>query len=514
MDAENSGLSSDETELKSKIAELKQNCLVFKQKHDDVQQKLEEFVEENAGLKTKVHNLEQQLANKNDYLLKMDKEREVIVRKEERRLTNSLESVENLFKSESVFRSEMMDLELRSAQSERDLLKKRYDEDWEKLKESVFKLTGDMKRRLNEMYGERDELQRQKHNAERELSFTKSELLDAQCQSVELTKQVKRLLYHVEHEGDLPDQDESPNDPQKSVELHGAYQDIVNLMGLHVSQDKFSKKSSLTAIEGVIEKMSKQISENELVKKQLEEMKVEKDKLAEEVADLNQKNVEKDKTMLELEEKHQVLQRKIVENESRIKILNSTVNETQEKLKQRNLSSQALHDQLNSENQRLKQELAAANSTISADSTRKRGPPGDPLNAKMQIFLNGLDGAVVTLDVDNATQVADIKKFIEADNSVISYGSKVLDADIATLGELEIPDQATIDVNVRLLGGKVHGSLARAGKVRAQTPKVEKQEKKRQKRGRALRRLQFTKRFVNVAVSGPGRKRGPNSNMA
>lgn len=31
--------------------------------------------------------------------------------------------------------------------------------------------------------------------------------------------------------------------------------------------------------------------------------------------------------------------------------------------------------------------------------------------------------------------------------------------------------------------GKVHGSLARAGKVRAQTPKVEKQEKKKKKRG-------------------------------
>jgi len=34
--------------------------------------------------------------------------------------------------------------------------------------------------------------------------------------------------------------------------------------------------------------------------------------------------------------------------------------------------------------------------------------------------------------------------------------------------------------------GKVHGSLARAGKVKGQTPKVEKQEdKKKQPRGRA-----------------------------
>jgi len=30
----------------------------------------------------------------------------------------------------------------------------------------------------------------------------------------------------------------------------------------------------------------------------------------------------------------------------------------------------------------------------------------------------------------------------------------------------------SIDVNVPLKGGKVHGSLARAGKVKGQTPKV------------------------------------------
>ena len=30
----------------------------------------------------------------------------------------------------------------------------------------------------------------------------------------------------------------------------------------------------------------------------------------------------------------------------------------------------------------------------------------------------------------------------------------------------------TIDLTIPLLGGKVHGSLARAGKVRGQTPKV------------------------------------------
>ena len=55
--------------------------------------------------------------------------------------------------------------------------------------------------------------------------------------------------------------------------------------------------------------------------------------------------------------------------------------------------------------------------------------------------------------------------------------------------------------------GKVHGSLARAGKVNNQTPKVEKQEdKKKLPRGRAKKRLQYNRRYVNV-VSGMGGKR-------
>ena len=57
----------------------------------------------------------------------------------------------------------------------------------------------------------------------------------------------------------------------------------------------------------------------------------------------------------------------------------------------------------------------------------------------------------------------------------------------------------------------VHGSLARAGKVRGQTPKVEAQEKKKKKTGRAKRRIQYNRRFVNV-VAGFGKKKGPNSN--
>ena len=46
----------------------------------------------------------------------------------------------------------------------------------------------------------------------------------------------------------------------------------------------------------------------------------------------------------------------------------------------------------------------------------------------------------------------------------------------------------------------MHGSLARAGKVRGQCPKVPKQEKKKQPKGRAMKRLKYNRRFVNVVV--------------
>jgi small subunit ribosomal protein S30e len=50
------------------------------------------------------------------------------------------------------------------------------------------------------------------------------------------------------------------------------------------------------------------------------------------------------------------------------------------------------------------------------------------------------------------------------------------------------------------LVGKVHGSLARAGKVRGQTPKVPKQEKKKKPTGRAMKRIKYNRRFVNVGA--------------
>ena len=57
-----------------------------------------------------------------------------------------------------------------------------------------------------------------------------------------------------------------------------------------------------------------------------------------------------------------------------------------------------------------------------------------------------------------------------------------------------------LTVEARMLGVKVHWSLACAGKVKEQTPKVEKQEKKRNT-GRAKRRFQYNRRLDTLDES-------------
>ncbi|KAA0195763.1 hypothetical protein HAZT_HAZT006130 [Hyalella azteca] len=130
----------------------------------------------------------------------------------------------------------------------------------------------------------------------------------------------------------------------------------------------------------------------------------------------------------------------------------------------------------------------------------------------MQLFLRG-----TSLHVYNAPEgaiLADVKTFLSdvegADQEEIrlfAHGAPLEDEAMP----VSFLTTDTLDCNVALLGGKVHGSLSRAGKVKGQTPKVDKKEKKKSKTGRAKRRIQYNRRFVTV-VQSFGKKRGPNSN--
>ncbi|XP_050162036.1 40S ribosomal protein S30, partial [Myiozetetes cayanensis] len=106
-------------------------------------------------------------------------------------------------------------------------------------------------------------------------------------------------------------------------------------------------------------------------------------------------------------------------------------------------------------------------------------------------------------------KVAELSGVPPQDQLLLWEGTPLEDGTV--LGQSPLPELATLELSTRLLGGKVHGSLARAGKVRGQTPKVAKQEKKKKKTGRAKRRMQYNRRFVNV-VPTFGKKKGPNAN--
>jgi len=130
----------------------------------------------------------------------------------------------------------------------------------------------------------------------------------------------------------------------------------------------------------------------------------------------------------------------------------------------------------------------------------------------MHLFVRGQNARVLECQgFENISQIkrqlADLEDVEESLISLYSQGEPLGDNQV--VGEL---NNFNVDFIIPLLGGKVHGSLARAGKVKGQTPKVEKVEKKKKKKtGRSKRRIQYNRRFVNV-VQTFGRRRGPNAN--
>lgn len=91
----------------------------------------------------------------------------------------------------------------------------------------------------------------------------------------------------------------------------------------------------------------------------------------------------------------------------------------------------------------------------------------------MQLFVKSQDTHV--FDVSGNETVADVKALVASKESMPT-GDLALycegrpladDESLSGFGEL-----ASLCVELKLRGGKVHGSLARAGKVKGQTPKV------------------------------------------
>merc|ERR1712087_918402 len=120
------------------------------------------------------------------------------------------------------------------------------------------------------------------------------------------------------------------------------------------------------------------------------------------------------------------------------------------------------------------------------------------MGAIMKVFVRAQENHVV--DVWAAATVASVKAQVQQlenlDVCELSFGGALL-ADEATLASVGVAELSTLDLTVGLQGGKQHGSLTQAGRVKGRTPKVEKQEKKKMKTGRCKRRIQYNRRFVN-----------------
>ena len=91
----------------------------------------------------------------------------------------------------------------------------------------------------------------------------------------------------------------------------------------------------------------------------------------------------------------------------------------------------------------------------------------------MQLFIRSQETYV--LNVSGNETISDVKAMVASkecmsldDIALYCEGRPLVDDESLTV----FGDLASLNVELRIRGGKVHGSLARAGKVKGQTPKV------------------------------------------
>ncbi|CAF0795879.1 unnamed protein product [Rotaria sordida] len=134
----------------------------------------------------------------------------------------------------------------------------------------------------------------------------------------------------------------------------------------------------------------------------------------------------------------------------------------------------------------------------------------------MQIFVRGT-AKLLAFDVEKDDTIQDVYEYIAQESGyaindiLLSLHGTPLNNE-QTIEEFDLVSGTIIDVNVKLLGGKTHGRINHAGKVKNQTPKVPQTEKPKKKTGRARRREQYAQRFTSKVGSPEGFRRGPNSN--
>ncbi|CAF0755664.1 unnamed protein product [Adineta ricciae] len=134
----------------------------------------------------------------------------------------------------------------------------------------------------------------------------------------------------------------------------------------------------------------------------------------------------------------------------------------------------------------------------------------------MQIFIRN-SAKLLAVNVEQDDTVQDVYEYVaqesgcEMTDLLLSVHGMVLNNEQTIEEIISIPG-TVLDATVKVRGGKIHGRMNNAGKVKNMTPKVPPQQKPKKKTGRARRREQYAHRFSNKVAVPNGFRVGPNSN--